>query len=298
MTYEVGPQNSEDHTLKAQARLHQSKFRAEVLKLNFRGSGNRLNDEDAENFANYYDGFEISKQLRTRFKTYSQKRDADMLRSEHMAFNFFAPLAHSKKYATRIINKAFGLRCREVTAIKFSYAPEPNGKYLNDSTNYDVFIQYLNGNYKLCALGIDIRYTENSFQMGKSDIKRTVDTNSIYWRVSRELGAFKEENLEQLSSDEYRQLWRAQLLGLKMTQRKDISYLTSITLYPKANTYFAPLIEKYNTFIDKSRVAVAGATFEDLFDAIGGDEEMEKWKEYLQARYILGDESAEENPEE
>ena len=41
-----------------------------------------------------YDGLGVKEALRERYPAYSQKRDADLLRSEHIPFNLLAPLAN------------------------------------------------------------------------------------------------------------------------------------------------------------------------------------------------------------
>ena len=47
-------QYKRDDEFKAQARLFQSKYRAEVLAVDFQDYGNRLTDTDAEALLNYY----------------------------------------------------------------------------------------------------------------------------------------------------------------------------------------------------------------------------------------------------
>lgn len=88
----IGTQYKPDDKFKAAARLHQSKYRAEVLQVEFEDYGNRLNDFDAQALLNYYDKLNSQKALRDRYPFYSKKRDADMLRSEHIPFNLLAPL--------------------------------------------------------------------------------------------------------------------------------------------------------------------------------------------------------------
>lgn len=51
----IGTQYQPDDEFKAQARRFQSKYRAEVLGVDFQDYGNRLSDPDAEALLNYYD---------------------------------------------------------------------------------------------------------------------------------------------------------------------------------------------------------------------------------------------------
>ena len=87
---EIGTQYKLDDEFKTIARLHQSKYRAEVLQVEFQDYGNRLNDTDGQALLNYYDKLNSRKKLRHRYSSYSRKRDADMLRSEHIPFNGFS----------------------------------------------------------------------------------------------------------------------------------------------------------------------------------------------------------------
>ena len=103
----VGPQYAPDDAFKAAARLHQSRFRADVLRVGFRDYGNRLLDDDARDLLNYFDGLGVREALRERYPKYSRTRDADMLRSEHIPFNFFGPLRTQPGLAARVLREAF-----------------------------------------------------------------------------------------------------------------------------------------------------------------------------------------------
>jgi len=55
-----------------------------------------------------------------------------------------------------------------------------------------------------------------------------------------------------LKTDEFRQVWRNQLLGESMTRRNHpdskYEYFTSIILYPEGNDHFRDLVPKYYEF--------------------------------------------------
>jgi hypothetical protein len=99
----LGKQYEEDDDFKRRARLHQSLFRRDVLSVDYNEYGNRFQDYDAKRFLNYYDGLNVRKALRDRYPNFSQRRDADMLRSEHIPFNLFAPLKNDFALAKGII---------------------------------------------------------------------------------------------------------------------------------------------------------------------------------------------------
>ena len=101
---DIGTQYKPDDEFKTKARFFQSKYRAEVLKIEFQDYGNRLTDSDAEALLNYYDNLNSRDALRQRYPSYSRKRDADMLRSEHIPFNLLAPLDTNHEATIKILS--------------------------------------------------------------------------------------------------------------------------------------------------------------------------------------------------
>ncbi len=66
----IGTQYKPDDEFKAKARLLQSKYRAEVLEVEFKDYGNRLSDSDAEALLNYYSKLNSRDVLRQRYPNY------------------------------------------------------------------------------------------------------------------------------------------------------------------------------------------------------------------------------------
>jgi hypothetical protein len=81
---DFGPQYAGDDQFKAAARHHQSRYRQNVLGAEYSEYGNRLCDSAAREYLNYYGGLGV--QAAVRQIGYVKKRDADMLRSEHIPF--------------------------------------------------------------------------------------------------------------------------------------------------------------------------------------------------------------------
>ena len=123
--YEIGPQYDKDNPFKAAARLHQSRYRAQVLRVNYDVYGNRLTETDARSLLNYYDRLGVRESLKSRYPSYAKTRDADMLRSEHVPFNLFAPVLRTDTLTKRIVHKAFGIDGQGPFVVKFEHAPKP-----------------------------------------------------------------------------------------------------------------------------------------------------------------------------
>lgn len=66
MKYPLGKQYPKDDTFKTKARLHQSKYRAEILQVDFDEYGNRLTKTDAETNLNFYPKLGVIDTLKIR----------------------------------------------------------------------------------------------------------------------------------------------------------------------------------------------------------------------------------------
>lgn len=284
----IGPQYKLDDPFKAAARFHQSYYRARVLKVDYREYGNRLTDDDGCALLNYYDGLGVREVLRERFPAYSKKRDADLLRSEHIPFNMLAPLASRTDLMQFVLGEAFGLELRKPFQIQFEWAPTPRKQYLDDMTSFDVYIQGSDANGEEVGVGVEVKYTERGYSIGTSEAERVRDRGSSYWVTTRESGLFVSSRDEALAEDELRQIWRNHLLGLAMVRQKDVARFVSVTLYPAGNVHFTHALKKYRSHLEHSaQGSVRGLTFEHYINCLTGESEIELWKRYLQARYLF-----------
>ena len=285
---EIGDQYNLDNKFKAMARLHQSKYRAEVLRVGFDGYGNRLNGKDAQALLNYYDRLNCRQVLRDRYPKYSKKRDADMLRSEHIPFNLLAPLEMERQLASDVISHAFDIDCIDVDFIGFEYAPEPKERYLNDGTAFDTYIKIKTPKGKLCGIGIEVKYTEREYPIGKREAVNVDNRNSLYWERARKSNCFSNPEDKIFGSDLLRQVWRNHLLGISMVLNGDIDEFYSITLFPNGNDHFHNILQKYRFLLkDEVRHYVFGCTFEKYISKIGGSSDFEQWKKWLERRYVV-----------
>lgn len=287
---ELGKQYKPDDDFKAAARLHQSKYRAEVLQVKDDEYGNRLNDNDSRALVNYYEKLDVRKILREKFPQYSKERDSDMLRSEHIPFNLIAPLNANRQVATDILNRAFGVNCEAILSIEIEYAPKPKGEYLNDATAFDSYIKIIKTNGNKCGIGIEVKYTEQAYKIGETE-KRNIDNkDSLYWNIARSSNAFIDPNHELFGTDSLRQIWRNHLLGLSMLkhEKDDIVEFYSITLFPEGNSHFQKELLRYISLLnDTEKSHVIGCTFEKFISAIGGTPDFVEWKEWLEQRYVV-----------
>jgi hypothetical protein len=288
MTMDIGPQYNLDNPFKAAARLHQSNYRAGVLKVAYLEYGNRLTEVDGRRLLNYYNGLGVKEALRERYPVYSQKRDADLLRSEHIPFNMLAPLANRPALMQLVLSKAFGVELSQPFQMKLEWAPSPAAEYLGDLTSFDACIQGRDEDGELVGIGIEVKYTELGYRIGVLEAKRVCDRDSPYWVMTRESGLFVRGGCDELAEDGLRQIWRNHLLGLAMVRHKEIGKFVSVTLYPAGNQHFTHALTKYRGHLEATaQECIRGCTFEQYINSLCGDDEIEAWKEYLKARYLF-----------
>ncbi len=166
MGQEIGKQYAQDDVFKAKARLHQSRFRADVMRVDHSEFGNRLRDGDGRKYLNYYDGLGVLHAKLARYPDYSKDRDADMLRSEDIPFNLFPPLGRDRHLAKQVIRKAFGIECEEITSVECEWAPSPKENFLGDITSFDAYVAYAGKGGQKGGIGIEVKYTEREYKIG------------------------------------------------------------------------------------------------------------------------------------
>lgn len=224
---EIGKQYTEednhfDHSgFRAKARLHQSKYRADVLKLPFEKYGNYLKQADAEIGKNFYPDFNIFSAVKS-YRRYGVSLYSNMLRSEHIPFNFFVPLRYDLDLCKAVFNSILSNCIKSIPKqaiidgkenIKIEFAPKPKEQYLNDRTSFDSYIEYDHIDGSKGIIGIEVKYTELGYKIsGKTESDAIKNTNSKYYEVSEKCGLYTSNCYSKLILDDFRQIWRINFL--------------------------------------------------------------------------------------
>ena len=284
----IGPQYEPDDQFKAAARLHQSAYRANVLKVGFDQYGNRLTESAGRVLLNYYDGLGVRDALRRRYPTYSRSRDADMLRSEHIPFNLFAPLIDRPDLANSLLYRILGVELSPPYQIELEWAPKPAEKYLGDRTSFDTYIRGADDQGRVVGIGIEVKYTEQGYRLGPSEALRIENPESTYWTTTRESGIFTDTGCKLLATDDLRQIWRNHLLGLKMRAVGDLDRFISVTIFPSGNEHMSHALSRYQRLLtNEGKSDLQSCTFERYIGFLDGDAVIEEWKSFLQDRYLV-----------
>ena len=302
-----------DKPFKRIARTHQSDFRTNFLKVPFDPDniygkyGAFLMPNDANAGLNFCKDFrqEILDRIQKRYPRLTATQHdglyANMLRSEHIPWNVFIPMAHDLSATAKVFNKILGAdEIDEVTDIRIEWAPEKT-KCLNDNTSFDTYIEYLH-NGKTCGIGIEVKYTEEGYPFGAKERREVMENEqSRYAQVTKSCGWFITEISNRpiretaLCKDEFRQIWRNHILGASMVGNKNIGKdkvekFHSITLYPHGNQHFNVILPAYEQFLtDEGRSTFGYITIESLIDLLDQHfpktKEYQNWINYLRVRY-------------
>ena len=185
----------------------------------------------------------------------------------------------------------------EVLEVKIEYAPQPKYNYLNDGTSFDAFVLYRHKDGSIGGIGIEVKYTEREYKIGKTEYSNTHDDygnvrlSEHYERTTRKSGYYIPNSEMKLISDMLRQIWRNHILGVSMVQNGDIGHFCSVTVFPKANPHFHTASEEYRKVLTPSGNATFYTfTYEKMFETLKQHfhkEEHRNWINYLYNRYLF-----------
>lgn len=294
---------------KQAARELQIWWRENVLEVGYDRWENVLTTKDAKKGLVFYEGYRdeildyLKRPVEVTSSTPSGQMLTNLLRSEHVPFNVFFPMQHDLEGCKRLFNDLIGKgEIQKINEIKIEYHPEPISEYLDDHTAFDVFISYTNSDGDPSGIGIEVKYTESAYplKIGSSEYRHVHDKDSKYFRITSEIGWFKdiEKIQDALISNKFRQIWRNHILGASMIIKGCIKHFYSITLFPSLNVHFSiDALPKYKgtdgnngLLSDEGFETCIPLTYEHLFDLMKKDlslDNKEDWIGYLRSRYLL-----------
>ena len=276
------------------ARFHQSKYRAFELNVPFDKFGNYLTREKGLIGLNFFNDFNIFKEVKKRYPNYSRPLYANMLRSEHIGFNLFVPFKSDLEFCKNVFNDILNGQIQSIDRIEIEYAPSPAEKYLNDKTSFDTYIEFTHRDNQKGIIGIEVKYTEHEYKLKKGSKQETdiLNKNSKYYTVSEQCKLYKPNSTDKLILDKFRQVWRNQLLGesIIIEDNDKFKYFTSLTIFPKGNEHFIETSKEYLDMLTSEDNRFIPLTYESFFsicDKFIPNDRFEKWIKYLRKRYII-----------
>ena len=219
-----------DDRFTARMRFHQSWYRSHVLRLPpgpnpaARGTvyGNLLRPDDGilgRNFLNDSIHRYSGERLAEGSGMMEPKRlRNNLLSSQPMCFNLFAPLVIDLSLASRLLRSLPGLPGGiHVTEVRVEYAP-PKEQHLNDGTAFDAWIAHEREGGLRGLVGIETKLTEPFSQAHYAfdeRYRRWQDQPGWWWRPGTE---------SDFSSTECNQLWRNHLLAFSILHQPEPAY--------------------------------------------------------------------------
>lgn len=215
----------------------------------------------------------------------------NMLRSEHIPYNVFYPLEKLRFAKDESLNKLLssisGVPVDEISLIRIEYSGEKNKAfYLDDNTSFDAYILLKSGGDKI-GLGIEVKYTEESYPYGKTEKENLFRPGSLYMQVAENSKYFKDFNSKELKSKELKQPFRNHLLGMKMCMEKEIDKFISVHFYPKGNTYQTKVVKAYKEELrEEFQASFIELRFEDFVAQAKAAGISGQWLNYFEERYL------------
>lgn len=291
-----GDLKSDPSGFRQRARKHQSDYRQNILKVSSADPyGSRLIESDGLAGLNFYEKLGVREAVEKRFKKYKEQFHSNLLRSEHIPFNFFVPIEKLKheSQTVELLNKLIeNLNAVAIDKVVIEY-PSRKENPLGDSTCFDTYIETVDSNDKKTGIGVEVKYTELSYPYGATEKKNMFDESeaSSYHSISEYAGISK-DNIAILRQKNLKQLWRNYLLGVAMVKVGLIKKFVSVHLYPEGNTYQAKQAKVFEDLISNDeRFVFIPLTFEQFIscgsEVFSGSSEKLSWFQYLNARYIV-----------
>jgi len=224
------PADSNETAFTARMRQHQSWYREVVLQLppgtgphrfSTTVRGSMLRPEHAQQGRNFLTP-EVYRVAQERLRRGARNVESfrllhNMLSSQPMCFNLFAPLRHDLELATLLLRATPELGVDRVTAVDIEFAPRPVEEYLADGTSFDAYIEYTHCDGSRAFLGIETKLTDG--------FSRTVCDTPAYRRwMQGSRNPWLPSAALRVADASHNQLWRDHLLAIAMRDHPSQRY--------------------------------------------------------------------------
>lgn len=288
-----------DDAFKARMRFHQSWLRCQHKPALPAGPhprtdqahrllGNMLTAPDAEANHNFLTPpIAVYARARQAENPTHIKRDRllrNLLSSQPMCFNLFAPLALDLDLAGQLLSSLQDAPVmKRVTRILIEHAPKPAP--LQDRTSHDAFVEYERPDGRLGFLAIETKLTEpftqakRDFHQGYSQWQRP----GWWWKQGQEV---------YFSDKQWNQLWRNHLLAYAMLQQPGSPYAEcrAAVVYHKLDSACETALAGYGKLLTpQGRATLLDWPLDALIQAWEGaaaGPEVRKWLARFRQRYL------------
>ena len=288
----IGPQSPNDDSFTRRMRLHQSWYRAQVLKVPY-GTGPKESDtslygnmlteasaKDGHNFLTHGIFGLVERRIPEGRGVEPFRCLRNMLSSQPMCFNLFGELALDLSLATQLARALWGDHISRVTCVRIEWAPEPAEEYLSDGTTFDAFIEYKTIDKKVGFIGIETKLTE-PFSYTKPEEREKHRHKEEYLRWMKKPGAPWKKDIVDDLVDKHNQLWRDHLLAWSLLQHGSSKYTEgrlSVVYHPE-DPHCGEVVKGYRALLRDKKT----------FSAFSLDEIVSAWKPLVKDTSWLSD---------
>lgn len=165
-------------------------------------------------------------------------------------------------------------------------------EYLDDATSFDAYVEYTHVDGSKGIIGIEVKYTEGDYRIGTKEEKAVRDPYSPYWNITRLSNLYKPDCYSLLITDQFRQIWRNQLLGesIKLKRPDFWKHFTLVMVYADGNTHVANVTQDYKNLLrDLDNLSFVPITYKSFLQTsknIIENRVLREWLEWCEMRYV------------
>jgi len=301
--FEIGPQSKSDNKAISKYRLHQSKYRCEILREDYgfgptenakNKYGNMLIDgeKSGSNFISPA-AFKYATQ-RTWDKIINKSLTIDnyrlfnnMLSSMPMCFNLFSDLRElliSDKASCSELCKSLFEEINWISSVEYigvEFIPTPIEQYTNDKTAFDAVLIVKDAKGKKGILSIETKYTD---LLGSNSSKNTDKKNEIIEKYK----LFSTETKTNLKKYGYKQIYRNYLLTFAFAKVNKYKNFCNIIISPSEDNLSKQELVELRNGLKKNKNSIIKIDLEEFVNrGISTNiEEMKIIFKELKKRYI------------
>jgi len=319
VSVDLGPTYTQGNSFRARAEARQREYRARTLKVGWSRYGHLLDDQTADPGMNFVvpEAFQAAKERKEAGKGVTRRTFRNMLSSQAMCFNLFAPLAADMGLAATVLSRFFP-DLAEVTDLAIEHTPDKDVFCDQSGTagvDCDVLIHGQDASGQSLVIVVETKFVEEEFstcgfrksgasEVCPDDVRVVDDTGHClyaskkgyrYWDRTVEHGFLAAGALPEAGcpfGGQLWQLWVNYTLAHVEASRSGTTKASFAVCAPGGNSELlqdGQILEQFRRLL-KSPESLVFIDVELLIDAIreatvGGGHAQAKWATGLASRY-------------
>lgn len=185
----------------------------------------------------------------------------NLLSSQPLCFNLFAPLKQDLGLATRVLTDMTDIAGLTVDRIEFEYSPgRSNSAFSGDRSAFDVCAWCTTPRHARFLVAIETKYHESMVCIPRAD-------HASHQRISRADGCVNEQRFADLAKSPLEQIWRDHVLAMSMHQQNLCDGCLSVVAYPAQNEPCRRAVDGYKDCLT-AHATFAGWHLQDIHAAV------------------------------